>query len=275
MNRVVEAATAEVQRRWSTKPVVALVLGTGLGPLALQVAADTLIPFQEIPGFAQTTAIAHRGQLVCGTLCGVPVVLLDGRCHFYEGYSFDEVTLPVRVVQACGASSLIITNASGGLNRHFSAGDVMVIEDHINLLGKAMQRRDSQLPNALRSPRPAPSPYDPQLAQLALEAARRNQSAVQQGVYAAVTGPNYETRSEYTFLRRIGADVVGMSTVPEVQVASQLGMRILGLSIVTNVAHVDAPEIVDAWNVVNAAEQAAPKVQHIVEDVVQTLRIGA
>ncbi len=270
MKKMVLAATAEIQRRWPTIPKVALVLGTGLGQFAQQIDAEATIPFAELPGFARTTAIAHRGQLVCGILADQPVLLLDGRCHFYEGYSADEIMLPIRVVQACGASTLIVTNASGGLNRHFSPGDVMVIEDHINLMGQAMQRTLHTSP-APRPTRQAPTPYDSHLVEQALAVARRHHFLAHRGVYAAVTGPNYETRAEYLFLRRIGADVVGMSTVPEVQIASQLGMRVLGLSIVTNVAHIDNPEAVDAWHVVNAAQQAEPNVRQIVEEVIRTL----
>ncbi len=275
MKKIVAAATAEIQRRWPTVPKVALVLGTGLGQFAQEIRAEVTIPFADIPGFARTTAIAHRGQLVCGAFSGKPVLLLDGRCHVYEGYSFAEVTLPIRVVRACGATTLIVTNASGGLNRNFAPSDVMVIEDHINLMGRATRSPFLGKPalHVSRSylPQSPPLPYDASLIELALAVARRRQFVAHRGVYAAVTGPNYETRAEYSFLRGIGADAVGMSTVPEVLVAAQLGMRALGLSIVTNVAHTVNPDAVDPWKVVNAAEQAEPRVRQIVEDVIRSL----
>jgi purine-nucleoside phosphorylase len=264
------AATAEVRRRWSTTPQVALVLGTGLGHLAEQIAVETTIPFGDIPGFARATAIAHRGQIVCGSLCDVPVILLDGRCHVYEGYSLDDVTLPIRVVQACGTKTLLVTNASGGVNHLYRPGEIMVIDDHLDLMGRYLLQTIGHAA-APRPGRTSPTPYDPELVQLALRASRRHSFVAHRGIYAAVTGPNYETRAEYAMLRRIGADAVGMSTVPEVQVARQLGMRVMGLSIVTNVAHLEKPEAVDAWHVINAAEQAEPHVRCIVEDVIQQL----
>jgi purine-nucleoside phosphorylase len=266
----VVAATAEVRRHWSTTPKVALVLGTGLGQLAEQIAVEATIPFGEIPGFARATAIAHRGQIVCGRLCDVPVILLDGRCHVYEGYSLDDVTLPIRVLESCGTSTLFVTNASGGVNQFYRPGDIMVIEDHLDLMGG----RGRQSVGHASPPRPqrtSPTPYDPELIELALQASRRHNFVAHRGVYAAVTGPNYETRAEYAMLRSIGADVVGMSTVPEVQVARQLGMRVMGISIVTNVAHVETPEAVDAWHVVSAAQQAEPAVRRLVEDVIRQL----
>ncbi len=267
---VVAAAAAEIRRRWPASPKAALVLGTGLGKFAEQICADTAIPYRALPGFTRTTAISHRGQLVCGTLHGIPVILLDGRCHLYEGYGIDELTLPIRTLHACGAANLIVTNASGGLNRYYLPGDIMVIDDHINLLGRCprlTQQRDFP-----RQPlRTHGTAYDPRLSDLALDASRRHGFAAYRGVYAAVTGPNYETRAEYAMLRRIGADAVGMSTVPEVQVAQQLAMRVLGLSIITNVAHLTAPEAVDAWHVVDAAQQAEPHVRQILDRVIRSL----
>ena len=270
VKNAIAAATAEIQRRWSTVPRIAMVLGTGLGRLVHHVSTEASIPFAEIPGFPRTTAIAHRGQLICGTMYDVPLLLLDGRCHLYEGYSFADLSLPVRVLHACGAEILVVTNASGGLNRRLAIGDVVVLEDHINLMGSALARCCWD-PSAMRPPRLNPTPYDVPLRQQALTLSRRRNFVAHQGVYAAVTGPNYETRAEYRFLRRIGADVVGMSTVPEVIVAHALGMRVLGLSIVTNVASPDAPEIVNAQHVVSAAEHAEPHVRQILEGTLLSL----
>ncbi len=266
----VAAAAAEIRSRWSVRPRVALILGTGLGRLAEHVETEECIPFAEVPGFCRTTALAHRGQVVCGTMFGVPVVLLDGRCHLYEGYSFADLSLPVRVVHACGAPTLIVTNASGGLNRGLVVGDVLVIEDHINLMGASLRACDSDA-SAPRPPRCGPSPYDENLRGQAVALSRRYDFPAHQGVYAAVTGPNYETRAEYRWLRYIGADVVGMSTVPEVIAAHRLGMQVLGLSVVTNVARPDAPEIVDALHVVSAAERAEPQVRKILEGTLLSL----
>ncbi len=270
MKTAVAIAAAEIQRRWPTTPRVAMILGTGLGRLVEHVSAAASIPFAELPQFPRTTAIAHRGHLVCGTMYDVPLLLLDGRCHLYEGYSAAELAIPIRVLHACGVKTLVVTNASGGLNRQLSVGDVVVIEDHINLMGPAVARCGLDRP-ALRPARISPTPYDDSLRRQALALSRGNHFAAHQGVYAAVVGPNYETRAEYRFLRRIGADVVGMSTVPEVIVAHALGMRVLGLSIVTNVASPDAPEIVDALRVVSAAEHAEPHVRHILEGTLLSL----
>lgn len=272
MKNGVEAAATEIGRHWSTVPQVALVLGTGLGHFADQVSVEAAIAYEQIPGFTRTTALAHRGQLVCGSLLDVPLFLFDGRCHLYEGYSFAEVTFPIHVAQACGAAILIVTNASGGVNYHYAPGDIMIIDDHLDLLCGS-GRRETAGRASLRPPRLSVTPYDPELIELASQFAAEHRILVHRGVYAAVTGPNYETRAEYAFLRQIGADVVGMSTVPEVQVASQLGMRVLGLSVVTNVAHLQHPTAIDAWHVVSAAEEAEPQLRLIIDDVVRSLSV--
>lgn len=271
MDRELTAAVDEVRRRWAIAPVAAIVLGTGLGRLARHVDVDVSIPYGEIPGFFPATAPSHCGRLVCGHLRGVPLLLLDGRCHIYEGHSLAAITFPIRVVHACGASTLIATNAAGGLRAHFSTGDVMVIEDHINLMGKRLSGWCGFEPR-WRPQRVEPTPYDAALRKQAVSVARREGCVVHEGVYAAVPGPNYETRAEYELLRSLGADAVGMSTVPEVQVARRLDMRVLGLSIVTNVARAEVPQVVDAWHVVSAAEHAEPHVRAIITEVVGSLR---
>jgi purine-nucleoside phosphorylase len=197
------------------------------------------------------------------------LILLDGRCHLYEGYSADQVTLPVRVLHACGAPMLIVSNASGGLNPQYARGDVVVIDDHISFMnGGLPTATPATIPD--RPVRQSSSPYDEQLLRRAIQVARRHNFVAHRGVYVGVTGPNYETRAEYRFLRRIGGDVVGMSTVPEVLVAHALGMRVLGLSVVTNVASPDAPAVVDAAAVVDVAAHAEPKLRRIVADIVAT-----
>jgi len=197
---------------------VGIILGTGLGSLAEQIEAEAKIPYEDVPHFPRSTAISHAGRLVLGRLCGLPVVAMEGRFHAYEGYSFQQLTFPVRVMKALGAELLVVSNAAGGLNPHYATGDVMVIDDHINLMGgnPLIGVNDDVLgprfPDMCR-------PYDPRLIERALEIARRENFAAHRGVYVAVTGPNLETRAEYRFLRLIGADVVGMSTIPEALVA--------------------------------------------------------
>ena len=260
-----------IQQLWPKTPAAAVILGTGLGRITRAIAKEVVIPFAEIPGFTRTTALAHRGRLICGTYGDVPLILLDGRCHAYEGYSFDEVTLPIHVVHACRADTLIVTNAGGGLNPDYSPGDLMVIDDHINLMGQFMSRATTpcDLPRRIRA---VATLYDSELSDVALAVSLQSGFVAHCGVYAAVSGPNYETRAEYSFLRRIGADVVGMSTVPEVHVAARLGMRIAGISTVTNVADTETPESVDAEHVVDAAEQAAPHVEKIIAGILETVR---
>ncbi len=261
-------ARDRIARKWPLPPAAAVILGTGLGRLVEHVQRDVTIPFAALPGFSPTTALGHRGRVICGRLNGTPLMLLDGRCHLYEGYSVNQVTLPVRVLHACGARLLIASNASGGLNPEFAAGDIMVIDDHINLMTRPVLPATCRTVLG-RAVRTSPSPYDAQLQEQVLQIARRNSFVAHRGVYVAMTGPNYETRAEYRFLRRIGGDVVGMSTVPEVVVAHALGMRILGLSIVTNVASPDAPQVVDAADVVDSAAQAEPYVRQIVAGIVE------
>jgi purine-nucleoside phosphorylase len=263
----VEMARTLIVRQWPLQPRAAIILGTGLGRLAEQVQHDVTVPFEALPGFPHATALGHRGRVVCGRLNGIPLILLDGRCHLYEGYSLEQITLPVRVAHACGAPLLIASNASGGLNPEFSSGDLMVIDDHIDLMTGAM-RPTPDGATLERAVRTGPSPYDKQLLEQVLRIARRHNFVAHRGVYVAMTGPNYETRAEYRVLRRIGGDVVGMSTVPEVVVAHALGMRILGLSVVTNVASPDAPQVVDATDVVDAAARAEPHVRQIVAEII-------
>jgi len=264
VSTAVAAACDEVVRRWPVAPRAGIVLGTGLGRLVRHVREEAAIPLESLPGFPRATALGHCGRIVCGYFEEVPVILLDGRCHLYEGYTIDDVTLPIRLLRACGVPLLIISNASGALNPRYAMGDVVVIDDHINL----MPRR---LPAGLGRSKAcgvARSPYDAQLVQAALRSARRHDFSAHQGVYVSVPGPNYETRAEYRFLRRIGGDVVGMSTVPEVQVGHALGMRILALSVVTNVAAPDRVQSVDADDVVDVAAHAEPRVRRIAADIV-------
>lgn len=256
-------------RQWSIRPRVAIVLGTGLGDLAHHIDADLVLPYDRLPSFPRPTAAGHPGQFVCGRLAGVPVIAMRGRCHLYEGYSYDQVTHPIRVMRAVGATTLIVSNASGGMNPRFKSGDLMAIEGHINLMGR---RGNAPLPPITQpiGGRTGDSPYDAGFIDQALAVARRENIVCHRGVYVAVSGPNYETRAEYRFLRMIG-DAVGMSTVPETLTAAARGMSVLALSTITNVARPDAPQFVDAEDVIDIAEHAEPRLRKIVIGVLQRL----
>jgi purine-nucleoside phosphorylase len=219
-----------------------------------------------------STALAHKGNLICGKLDGVPVVVMQGRCHLYEGYDVERATLAVRVMHALGAKTLIVSNAAGGVNPQFVAGDVMLIEDHIQLM--FLQGLASFLPGQTdRMPRVSARLYDPELIERGLQIAREQGFACQRGVYVAVTGPSYETRAEYRMFRKMG-DCVGMSTVPEVLVAAECGMRVFGISTITNIARPDspAPDEIDAEHVVQVAQFVQPKVRALVRGLLSSLR---
>ena len=260
--QIAEAADV-IRQTWSGKPKVGIILGTGLGSLAGQIDTQATFDYPSIPHFPQSTSVGHTGRLVCGQLEGLPVVAMEGRFHAYEGYTHRQITFPVRVMKALGADMLIVSNACGGMNPQFGQGDIMVIEDHINLMngnpliGVNDDNLGPRFPDMIE-------PYDATLVDRALEIARNENFAAHKGVYVAVTGPNLETRAEYRFLRTIGADVVGMSTVPEVLVAVHSGMRVLGLSIVTDMCLPDALKPVDIDDILATAAGAEPKLGKIV-----------
>lgn len=264
----ITAATAFIRQRWSLAPKVSIILGSGLGGISNALADAVTISYDEIPHFARSTAHGHAGQLVCGLLDGVPVVVMEGRMHAYEGYPLQQITLPVRVMKRLGAGLLVVTNACGGLNPQYRTGDLMVIEDHINLLGDNPligindERLGSRFPDMS-------APYTPALIEAALAVARREDFAAQRGVYVAVTGPNLETRAEYRFLRVIGADVVGMSTVPEVLVAVHASMQVLGISVITDMCLPDALEVATVEQILAVARSAEPKLRAIILAAVQ------
>jgi purine-nucleoside phosphorylase len=246
---------------------VGIILGTGLGGIARQIQTEAKLDYEAIPHFPVSTAASHAGQLVCGRLEGVPVLAMEGRFHAYEGYTHAQITFPVRVMRAMGADLLIVSNACGGVNPQFRRGDIMVIEDHINLMNDnpLVGVNDDSL--GPRFPDMS-EPYDHELIDRALEIARRGNFAAHKGVYVAVTGPNLETRAEYRFLRMIGADVVGMSTVPEILAARHGGMRCLGLSIVTDMCLPDALAPVVLEEILAVAAEAEPKLRAIVLGIV-------
>jgi purine-nucleoside phosphorylase len=265
---ITEAATL-IAAEWPHTPRVAVILGSGLGGAGAALKDRVVIPYDRIPNFARSTAHGHSGQLVCGLLDGVPVVIMEGRQHAYEGYPLQQITLPVRVLKRLGADLLIVTNACGGLNPQYRTGDLMVIEDHINLLGDnpLIGINDERL--GPRFPDMS-APYTPGLIDAALAVARRENFVAHKGVYVAVTGPNLETRAEYRFLRTIGADVVGMSTVPEVLVAVHSGMRVLGISVITDMCLPDALEVATVEHILATARAAEPKLRAIITAAVRS-----
>jgi purine-nucleoside phosphorylase len=267
----ITAACTMISERWPHRPAAAIILGSGLGAAAAALTDTVVIPYDEIPHFAVSTAHGHAGQLVCGLLEGVPVVVMEGRMHAYEGYPLDQITLPVRVARRLGAELLIVTNACGGLNPQFRTGDLMVIDDHINLMGlnPLVGINDDRL--GPRFPDMS-APYTPRLIDQALEVSRRENFVAHRGVYVAVTGPNLETRAEYRFLRCIGADVVGMSTVPEVIVAVHAGMQVLGVSVITDMCLPDALEVATVEKILAVARSAEPKLRAIVTAAVRGCR---
>ncbi len=266
----VQHATDAVRARWAGAPKVGLILGTGLGALAKEIVAEATIPYPEIPFFPQSTVLGHKGQLVCGTLAGQSVIAMEGRFHLYEGYTAAQVTFPIRVMKELGCHFLIVSNAAGGLNPHHRKGDLVVIEDHINLMGVNPlvgpndDRLGTRFPDLIE-------PYDKGLQKMALQAALEENIVAHRGVYVAVTGPNLETRAEYRFLRAIGADVVGMSTVPEVLVAVHAGLKVLGFSIVTDLCLPDALVPVSHEEIVAVAQEAEIKLRTIVRRVLERL----
>ncbi len=267
---MVQQATAEIRKRCGIKPVAGIVLGTGLGGLAAKIEVECEIPYAEIPHFVSSTVETHQGKLLLGNLSGKPVVAMQGRFHFYEGYGMDQITFPVRVMKALGADTLLVSNACGGMNHQFGKGDLMIIEDHINLLGANPligpndERLGPRFPDMSQ-------PYCSRLIELTERLALANGIQARKGVYVAVTGPNLETRAEYRFLRGIGADVVGMSTVPEVIVAVHSGMEVLGLSIITDLCLPDALEPADISEIIVVAADAEPRLTNLMSMVVAEL----
>jgi purine-nucleoside phosphorylase len=264
----IEEAVAVIRRRSDAAPRVGIILGSGLGGIGGAIEGAVPIPYEEIPHFARSTAHGHSGHLVCGRLAGVPVMVMEGRMHAYEGYPLSQITLPVRVLRRLGGDLLVVTNACGGLNPHYRSGDIMVIDDHINLMGDnpLIGINDDRL--GPRFPDMS-APYTPALIDAALAVARREDFVAHRGVYVAVTGPNLETRAEYRFLRGIGADVVGMSTVPEVIVAVHAGLRVLGLSVVTDMCLPDALEPANVESILAVARAAEPKLRTLVTAAVR------
>lgn len=270
----IQASIESIQKRWNRVPHAGIILGTGLGSLTQKMKIEAEIPYEDIPHFVKSTVVSHAGKLVCGELEGVPVVAMQGRFHMYEGYPMKQITFPVRVMKALGAGLLVVSNASGGMNPYYRSGDLVVIEDHINLLGDnpLIGVNDDRL--GPRFPDMS-QPYTFDLVDRALAVARRNDIVAHKGVFVAVAGPNLETRAEYRFLRGIGADIVGMSTVPEVIVAVHAGMRVLGLSIVTDMCLPDALEPANVERIIATAADAEPRLTKVLLGVLKEEKTAA
>ncbi len=263
----IDESCACVRSRWDVRPRCGIILGSGLGSVGEAIELDAAIEYGEIPNFLKSTAVGHKGRLLCGKLSGVPVVAMQGRFHCYEGYSAERATFPVRVMNALGIELLIVSNAAGGLNPNFACGDVMVIDDHINLLNRnpLVGVNDDSL--GPRFPDMG-APYDRQLGDRALAIARKNDFVCHRGVYAAMLGPTYETRAEIRMLRYFDADAVGMSTVPEAIVAVHAGLKVLGLSTITNICSPDIQVTTSGHEVIATAETARDKLLAIVSGIV-------
>ncbi|MGV3484889.1 MAG: purine-nucleoside phosphorylase [Planctomycetaceae bacterium] len=263
----IQDAKAAIRERWNRQPRVAIVLGTGLGGLVQDIELEASIEYGDIPHFPQSTATSHRGRLVCGQLSGEPVIAMEGRFHMYEGYPLKQITLPIRVFKALGAELLVLSNACGGLNPYFQSGDIMVIEDQINLMGDNPligvndERLGPRFPDMCE-------PYNQRWVDRAIRIARDAQIEVHKGVFAAVAGPNLETRAEYRFLRTIGADVVGMSTVPETIVAVHCDLTVVGLSVITDMCLPDALRPANVEEIIATAMAAEPKLRQLVRGIV-------
>lgn len=237
------------------QPVVGIILGSGLGGLVNHIKVEHSLSYSDIPGFPVSTVHGHGSRLIMGELGGVKVVAMQGRFHFYEGYTMQEVAFPVRVLKFLGISKLFLSNASGGVNQNFKVGDLMIIDDHINLMGlnPLIGRNDDEI--GPRFPDMS-APYDKDMIRKAMQIAHQHQFRCHIGVYAAVTGPCYETRAEYRYIRTIGADAVGMSTVPEVIIARHMGLPCFAISIITDLGGTDEPEIITHDEVVRVANEA-------------------
>lgn len=257
-----------IRKRWPKTPAAGIILGTGLGDLSEEIAAEAVVPYEEIPYFPRPSVEWHKGELVLGTFAGRAVAVMRGRIHYYEGYTMKQVAFPARVLRALGTERLIVTNAVGGLNPLFALGDIVAVTDHINLMGDNPLVGPNEDDLGPRFPDMS-EPYDRGLLALAEQAALDEKIPLRRGVFVAVAGPNLETRAEYRFLRLIGADVVGMSLVPENLAAVHGGMKVLAFSVVTDMGLPDALEPVDIDRILRVAAEAAPKLTRLLSGVVK------
>ncbi len=263
--------TLEVIRKHTKENYpVGIILGTGLGGLVKEIKIEHEIDYSELPHFPLSTVESHKGKLIFGLIAGKKVVAMQGRFHYYEGYSMQQITYPVRVMKYLGVNTLLVSNACGGMNPIYRRGDVMLMADHINLLGdnpligKNLDELGPRFPDMSE-------PYSHELIKMAEEVALENKIKLQKGVYVAVPGPNLETKAEYRFLRAIGADVVGMSTIPEDIVANHMGMKVLGISIVTDECFPDALKPANVEEIIAAAMEAEPRMTLVMKEVIKRL----
>jgi purine-nucleoside phosphorylase len=272
MLQQIQETKAFLESKTNVKPLVGIVLGTGLGNLSTEIEIETAIPYGDIPNFPVSTVEGHSGQLVFGTINDVPVVAMQGRFHYYEGYSLQECTFPIRVMKSLGITNLFLSNASGGVNANFEIGDIMLITDHINLLpdnplrGKNIDELGPRFPDMSE-------PYDLELRNHVLSIASKNNIKIQQGIYAVLSGPTFETPAEYKYIQIIGADTVGMSTVPEVIVARHMDLPCMAMSIITDLG-VDGKIVeISHEEVQEVAKAAEPKMTLIIKELLAQIYI--
>jgi purine-nucleoside phosphorylase len=264
---VAAQAAERIHKLWPETPRFGIVLGTGAGQLARAIQTEATIPYRDLPGFPTSTATGHASQFVCGKLQNQPVIAMEGRFHLYEGYSPVQSTVGLQTMAKLGIKFLLVSNAAGGVNPDFHSGELMLITNHIDLMFRPAPAPEC-FADGLRPVCRSDSAYDPVLIAQAEACARKNDFKLHRGIYCGMLGPNFETRSEYRFLRRIGCDVVGMSTIPEVRLAMRLGLRVLAFSIVTNVANPDQLEKTSGHEVIKWAEIAGPNLRQLVENAV-------
>lgn len=260
----VESAVNEIRKQWRATPEVAVILGTGLGAFVDGLNIDEKIPYSKLPGFCTSTAIGHAGELVCGRVGETPVLVLSGRSHYYEGVSLEQVTFPIRVLEQLCVSTLLVSCAAGGLSPFFQAGELMVIDDHVDFLFHS----NAPMSNCSRSY--ISTPYDKDLNDLICNIGREQNIPLNSGTYVSVAGPNYETRAEMRYYRTI-ADAIGMSTVPEVALAAQLGIRVCGLATITNLCNPDALAIADGEGVAKVASQSEPNFRQLAIELIRRI----
>lgn len=264
----IQEAVQAIRKHTPLIPEVAVILGTGLGNLSKKVQNPVAISYGDIPHFPVSTVESHTGQLVLGTLSGKKAVVMEGRFHFYEGYFPNHIAFPIRVLKELGAKILVVSNASGGLNLKYKKGELILIEDHINfmgmnpLIGTHHERFGPRFPDMSE-------PYSKRLLEMTEQVAKSLKQPLQRGVYVGVAGPNLETKAEYRMLRNWGADLVGMSTIPEVIVAVQMGMEVLGISVVTDVCDPDHLEPCDIKEIIRTANEAGPKMDKLLEKAIE------
>lgn len=263
----IQETTQFIQQLIKDTPDAGIVLGTGLGGLVNEIEIIKAIPYEEIPNFPVSTVKGHQGKLIFGILSGKKVLAMQGRFHFYEGYTMKELTFPIRVMKNLGIKLLILSNAAGGMNKNFKVGDIMFINDHVNLMGTNPLIGHNYDELGPRFPDMG-EPYDLKWLAKAKAIAQKNKIEVKEGIYAAVTGPTFETPAEYRYMRAIGADAVGMSTVPEVIVARHAGIAVFALSVITDLGGMDEIEPVSHEEVIKAANAAEPKMTSIIKDLV-------